>query len=320
MDSQSLDTDILGPPYSVEIMVLPPDHEGAVEANLVRRPAEQPTGRAVLHVHGFADYFFHTEYADWWAARGYDFYAVDLRKFGRSLREHQTPNFVADLREYFVDLDEAWTRITERDGHTEVVVSAHSTGGLTASLWAHERQPEQLAAMVLNSPWLDLHGPLWLRTIGTGVIKQVGARRPHRELRRTVAGHYGRSLHRDHQGEWNYNLAWKPLESWPVYAGWLRAIRLGHSQVHRGLDLGCPVLVLTSRRTARPAEMSDEVHRADIVLDVDQIRRWAPNLAAHVTLVAVDGARHDVVLSLPEVRTRVYAELERWLGAYLPSR
>ena len=71
----------------------------------------------MLHVHGFADYFFQTGYAEWWTERGYDFYALDLRKYGRSLRPHQTPNYVADLREYFPELDAAWSRITERDGH-----------------------------------------------------------------------------------------------------------------------------------------------------------------------------------------------------------
>ena len=80
-------------------------------ATLVHRPAPEPTDRAVLHVHGFADYFFHTEYAEWWNARGHDFYALDLRKYGRSLREHQTPNYVEDLREYFPDLDAAWGRV-----------------------------------------------------------------------------------------------------------------------------------------------------------------------------------------------------------------
>ena len=49
------------------------------------------------------------------------------------------------------------------------------------------------------------------------------ARRPYQAIPRSVSGLYGRSLHRDHDGEWEYNLAWKALESWPVYAGWLPA-------------------------------------------------------------------------------------------------
>ena len=53
--------DILGAPYTVEQIVLPDDDEGAVEATLVRRPADtKETRGAVFHVHGFAYYFFHT--------------------------------------------------------------------------------------------------------------------------------------------------------------------------------------------------------------------------------------------------------------------
>jgi alpha-beta hydrolase superfamily lysophospholipase len=310
--------DILGAPYTVEQIVLPDDDEGAVEATLVRRPADTKDSRgAVFHVHGFADYFFHTEYAEWWTARGYDFYAIDLRKYGRSIREHQTPNYVGDLREHFVEIDDAWGRITDRDGHDRVVLSAHSTGGLILPLWANQRQPAQVVAMVLNAPWFDLRGSLLLRTVGTKVIDQVGARQPRRVLPREVSGFYARSLHQDHEGEWEFNLDWKPLMSWPVYAGWLRAVRHGHAELHRGLDLPFPALVLSSGETAAPSEMDEQVHGNDIVLDVLQIRKWAPALGKHVTIVAIDGARHDVVLSVPPVRKRVYDEIDRWLSAYV---
>jgi alpha-beta hydrolase superfamily lysophospholipase len=308
--------DVLGEPYLAETIGLPPDDEGAVVATLVVRRAEQPTGRAVLHVHGFADYFFQTAYAEWWTERGYDFYALDLRKYGRSIRPHQTPNFVTDLRDYFADLDAAWHRVTGRDRHDHVVISAHSTGGLIVALWADERTPA-LAGMVLNSPWLDMQGGLMVRTLGTAVLKRVGARHPRREIPRTVDGFYARGLHVDHEGEWDFNLEWKPIDSWPVYLGWLRAIRIGHAELHRGLEVGCPVLVLSSGGTRWPKEMGPDVHNYDIVLEVPQIRRWAVALGRHVTYVAVDGARHDVVLSLPAPRAKVYAELDRWVSAYV---
>src|SRR3954467_9355055 len=120
-------TDVLGEPYLAETLELEPDDEGAVVATLVKRAAAVQTTKAVLHLHGFADYFFQTGYAEWWADRGYDFYALDLPKHGRSLLPHQTPNFVTDLRDYYPEIDAAWQRVTERDGHDEVVVSAHST-------------------------------------------------------------------------------------------------------------------------------------------------------------------------------------------------
>jgi alpha-beta hydrolase superfamily lysophospholipase len=312
-------TDVLGAPYSAETIDLPPDDEGPVVATLVSRRADVSTTKAILHVHGFADYFFHTEYAEWWNARGYDFYAIDLRKYGRSIRPHHTPNYVADLREYFPELDEAWQRITQRDGHDHVVTSAHSTGGLILPLWANERHPPAHRGMALNSPWFDLQGSVLMRTVGTVALGQLGARQPRREIRRTVTGFYTRSLHRDHEGEWDFDLAWKPVQSWPVYAGWLRAVRRGHSELHAGLDIGCPALVLSSGATWIPTAMGDDVHRHDIVLDVAQIRRWSTALGRHVTYVAVEGARHDVVLSLPGPRAAAYAELGRWLTAYVDA-
>jgi alpha-beta hydrolase superfamily lysophospholipase len=308
--------DVLGKPYRAETIELAADDEGEVVATLVHRPSRGPRGRAVLHVHGFADYFFQTPAADYWVARGYDFYALDLRKYGRSLREHQTPNFVTDLSDYYEEIDEAYRRITERDGHHHVVVTAHSTGGLITPLWVHDRQPD-VAAIVLNSPWLDLTGSLLLRTAGTRAIDQIGARRPYLAIPREVSGFYARSLHREHDGEWDFDLAWKPLESWPVYAGWLRAVRRGHARAHRGLDVHAPVLVLTSGASGRPKEYDQTCSTTDIVLDVELIRKWAPKLAGHVTLVRVEGAIHDVTLSSGPVRERVFDELTRWLDAYV---
>ncbi|QNN52858.1 alpha/beta hydrolase [Nocardioides mesophilus] len=309
--------DVLGAPYESQAIDLPPDDEGEVVATLVRRRADAPTGRAVLHVHGFADYFFQTPAADYWTGRGYDFYALDLRKYGRSLLPHQTPNFTTDLAAYYPELDEAFRRVTEDDGHDHVLVSAHSTGGLVTPLWVHDHEVP-VAGLVLNSPWLDLHGSLLLRTAGTKAIEQIGARRPYLAIPREVSGLYAQSLHVDHRGEWSFDVAWKPIESWPVYAGWLRAIRRGHARVHRGLELEVPVLVLTSGASGHPKEWDETCTGTDLVLDVLQIRKWAHKLATHVTLVKVEGALHDVTLSRPEVRARAFDEISRWHDAFLP--
>jgi alpha-beta hydrolase superfamily lysophospholipase len=108
------------------------------------------------------------------------------------------------------------------------------------------------------------------------------------------------------------------MESWPVTAGWLRAVRRGHARVHRGLELDVPTLVLTSARSGRATDWGEDCTSTDIVLDVGQIRRWAHKLAQHVTLVTVEGALHDVTLSRSEIRERAFAEITRWHDAYLP--
>jgi alpha-beta hydrolase superfamily lysophospholipase len=307
--------DILGAPYVATTLPLCADDEGDCVATLVHRPAETRTGRAVLHVHGFADYFFQVAAADFWCERGYDFYALDLRKYGRSLLEHQTPNFVTDLEAYYEELDLALETVSAE--HDHVVLSAHSTGGLTVPLWASDRRL-QVAGMVLNSPWLDMHGDAVTRYLAMPVLHRVGARRARQVVPRKVSGFYARSLHHEHEGEWAFDLAWKPLQSWPVYAGWLRAIRTGQARVAAGIDVRSPVLVLSSTRSGRPSSMDDpDVHSTDIVLDVEQIRRRAPMLGRHVTLAQVEGAIHDVTLSRPEVRKVVFDEVARFLTAYV---
>ncbi len=197
-----------------------------------------------------------------------------------------------------------------------MVVSGHSTGGLITLLWAERTRPD-IAGMFLNAPWVDLKGSLLLRTAGTRAIDQVGARRPRQGIPRAVSGFYGRSIHRDHDGEWDFDLAWKPLDSWPVFAGWLRAVRRGHATVQRGLSLTAPVLVMSSARSATPRRWGPDVTSSDVVLDVDQIARHAPRLSSHVTIVRVPDALHDVTLSRPDVRERVFDELRRWLTAYV---
>ena len=319
MSLVQLEPDPLGPDYRQETISLPPDDEGPVVATLVSSPAARPNGRAVLHVHGFADYFFHTEYARWWTDRGYDFYALDLRKYGRSIRPHQTANYVADLEEYYAEIDLAWWRITQRDGHAEVVVSGHSTGGLTVSLWANRRQPSQLVGLVLNSPWFDMQGSAWLRSPATRLaLERIGTSRPKQEIPRKISGVYGMSLHHGSSGEWDYDLAWKPLESRPVYVGWLRAVRRGHAELHAGLDVAVPTLVLSSTRSHFAEEMGEEVFTTDIVLDVEQIRRWAHAVGPHVTSIGIDGAMHDVILSRPAVRKQAYDVMDTWLHAWVP--
>ena len=69
--------------------------------------------------------------------------------------------------------------------------------------------------------------------------------------------------------------------------------------------------------TAVWSTTSEHAHTSDLVVDVHHIRYWATSIGRHVTYVAVEGARHDVVLSLPDVRAKVYEEMETWARAYL---
>jgi alpha-beta hydrolase superfamily lysophospholipase len=312
-------TDILGTPYSSRELDLGTDQEGPITATLVSRRAETPTTAAVLYLHGFVDYFFQTHLADFFVSRGYDFYALDLRKYGRSLRPHQTPNFCLDLREYYEEIDAAVRIIRDEDEHDRLLINGHSTGGLLASLWAHDRRFDSVVdALILNSPFLDLNATWALRTFVTPMAVQLGRLSPMADLKLGLNEVYGRSIHHQHHGEWDYDLTWKPLRPFPVRAGWLRAIREGHHRVHRGLDIAAPVLVAASTTSYKSARWAAVARESDSVLDVDQIARWTPALGRHTTLVRIPGGMHDLTLSAQTARDQLFAESARWMTAYFP--
>src|SRR4029453_1305547 len=288
-----VESDVLGPPYERHTIDLGTDDEGPVVATLVRRRAETPSRRAVLYVHGYVDYFFQTHLADFFVERGWDFYALDLRKYGRSLLEHQTPNFCRSLTDYYPELDEAARIIREVDGHDQMLVAGHSTGGLITSLWSHSRQGRGIVdGLFLNSPFFDFNMP-WLipRPLMAALVTST-RRTPYRKIPNSSLGLYGQSLHSDHRGEWTYDLTWKPLLGFPVTSGWLEAIRRGQRRLRRGLAIDAPVLVACSTRTFRGRVWDDNVRLADSVLDVEHIVRWAPRLGPKVTISRFDGGMH----------------------------
>ncbi|MDG4764340.1 alpha/beta hydrolase [Solwaraspora sp. WMMD406] len=313
--------DILGPPYEQQVIELDPDDEGPVVATLIRRRADRPSGRAVLYLHGFVDYFFQTHLADHFVRGGWDFYALDLRKYGRSLLPHQTPNFCRDISDYFPELDAAARIIREQDGNETLLVNGHSTGGLIASIWAHARADQGLApdGLFLNSPFFDINAPWLMRRPVAAAVCRVAARTPYRVVRVGLSHVYGQSVHASHRGEWNYDLAWKPLGGFPVRVGWLTAIRRAQKQLRHGLHISAPILLACSTRSFRSLRWHDAATLADAVLDVEHMARWAPRLGRHVTLVRIDGGMHDLTLSRQPARDQVFSELDRWLRAYFTS-
>lgn len=281
----------------------PDDYDGAVGATLVRAsPARR--ARAVLYVHGFIDYFFQAHMAQRFLDEGYAFYALDLRKHGRALRPHQHPCFCKSLAEYDAELSRAIERIGAEQGGAPLLLAGHSTGGLIASLYADRGERRgRIAALWLNSPFFEFRASPARRML-LEAASRLGRLFPFLSEPRAVSPEYVRSLHREHGGEWDFDLRLKPVEGFPAYYGWFAAIRDAHLKVHAGLSIACPVLAMHS----------DE---ADIVLDARDIARWSPRLGEQVTLQAFPGGLHDLVLSRSGIREDVFDALFAWLrGAF----
>lgn len=324
--------DILGPGYEALTLELGEDDEGPVVATLVRyRPTTALTGvatssaehgpaveapRAVLYVHGWSDYFFQTELAAYWHGAGAAFYALDLRKYGRSLRPHQTPGYIEDLAEYNADLAAAMAEIRREHGAgVRVLFMGHSTGGLIGALWA-QHNPSEVCALVLNSPWLEMQGSALLRNVSTPAINQLARFQPKTAMPNIDPGYYARAIGATGGGEWTYDAAWRPTPAFPVRAGWLRAIIAGHAEVARGLTIAVPILTLAATHSLFSARWSEAMLSADIVLDVEVIVRRAVQLGPVVTVVRIEGGVHDLTLSPAPIRAHLYAEITRWTRGY----
>lgn len=322
--------DVLGDEFAQLTLDLGSDEQGPVVATLVRAlPAPVPwwerarrrrpllEGVDVLYIHGWSDYFFQKRLARFWTARGARFFALDLRKYGRSLRECQTPGYITDLSTYDEDIAAALDAMGHGEDGEEsgrrLILFGHSTGGLTLSLWA-SRHPGAADALILNSPWLEFQfAPV--RAAIAPMVEFQARIRPLDVAPQVDLGYYTRAQQEvaDPDDPMEVNTAWRPVQTMAVYAGWLNAILTGHKAVAAGLDIAAPVCVLLSKRFVPPTRWSEELTSADSVLVVDDIARAALRLGSTVTVERIDGALHDVFLSRHEALDDAYRRLHRWV-------
>lgn len=317
--------DRLGSGYECTTFDLPPAPDsggdgGRSRAVLVRALPDEPTGKpALIWVHGMSDYFFQTHVAEHFTSRGYPFYAIDLRGCGRSGAQDGRFHYITDLTHYFPELTRALDVVADR--HGSVVPIAHSTGGLIVPLWADELRRTDparhgaLAGIVLNSPWLDMQFPRPLVAVVRPLVNVLGKRFPTLKLPNIGEGTYGQSISAEAHGEWHFDTDLKPLGGHPKYLGWARAVFQGHKEIHNGIDTGVPTLTLMSSHSYLSKPYSPAADTADTVLDVEQIRRWAPTLSSSTTVEAIDGARHDVFLSERHAREAAFSAADAWLDS-----
>lgn len=328
-EAASWSEDILGPGFEA----LRLDLADGAQATLVAHRAAPPAdgllaGRAVLHIHGWSDYFFHIRLAEFWTGLGARFYALDLRDYGRNLRPddpHQMPGFVDDLTTYdhdiaaalaAIDADPAEASAADSDPTpVKVILSGHSTGGLVEVLWA-DRHPDRVAGLVLNSPWLEYQYSTAARKLLTPFLGRPHTKRGTTPLPIRMPN-YAALATSANLGRVPYDLALKPVGSFPVYGAWLRAIFEGHERVEDGLSITAPVLVQTSAASMRRIGYNPAMGSADIVLDVHAIAKRAEGIARTVVLDRIPGAVHDILLSAPEVQEVAYAGMRRFALGYL---
>lgn len=137
--------------FTKQTLEFPDDYEGKVIATLIRSNENIKGRKSILYIHGFNDYFFHPHLAEGFHNNDYNFFALDLRKYGRSLLPHQHPNYCRDISEYYEEITESLSIIHKENGN-EILILGHSTGGLIACMYANYGEKNDLiSALVLNS-------------------------------------------------------------------------------------------------------------------------------------------------------------------------
>lgn len=307
--------DHLGNGFECLTLAQPDDYEGQVRATLVRKLSKEKNGKAVLYVHGFNDYFFQTEMAHAFLAQGITFYALDLRKHGRSKLPHQKHNNMRNLSEFYEDVDAALAQL-KAEGQQQILLLGHSTGGLLLTLYAADRKGDKrFDALFCNSPFYDLNMPNWVKRWGVPVLSYFGKHFPDFPLKLSLSSEYGYSLHHQSYGEWEYNLAWKPHRLPAIWAGWIRAISQGHQRLKKGVTLEVPLLILHSEQSVFAKSWSPVFFEGDAILNVADIKAVALNCQApQRTCVAIAGGMHDLFLSPQPVREKAFKVLMDWLS------
>lgn len=306
--------DILGDGFEMTHVDQGRDYAGDVRCTVVRHKADSPARRGVLYVHGFSDYFFQREMALEFTGHDFNFYAVDLRRYGRSLQPGDKMFRVKDMREYFADIQTA-VDIMKNDGVDEIILIGHSTGGLTTSLYIMNHPDKAIKGLILNSPFLTWNLPKATIQFGIPFIKLIGRIFPKFPVNGDGTNLYASALAEHLGGEWKYNTEWKPDVMPDVDAEWITAIDNGQ----RGLKAGkikVPVLFLHSSKSATLKDSPDAYREADGVLNVRTMALAGQQLGPDIEEVEIPGGLHDLVLSRRKVREMVYSIIFEWLRRF----
>ena len=317
-NSYKYQTDILGEDYQQLTLNFADDYDGKVVATLVRKKSAQATKKAVLYIHGFSDYFFQTEMAEQFNQHGYDFYALDLRKYGRSKLPHQKFYYLLDLREYDAEITKA-LEIIGQENHNQVLLAGHSTGGLITTLYAaHYPDHRLIKALWTNSPFYDFYKSVIEKKVGIPLLSEVGERLPNAKFPSGLNQWYTPSLHKAFYGEWTFNLEWKPKSMPFVDLCFVHAIHEAQKEIHRGITLNIPTLIMHSHQSKYPKKWGVDAQQSDVILDVKDMTHNAKKMKGDVQTLAIKNGLHDLVLSALPVREKVYQDLFSWLEQKMP--
>ncbi len=313
MEKRNYLPDVLEGGFNQLILPLTDDYEGKVIATLIRRETEKSFAKAILYIHGFNDYFFQKDLAKRFNQHNYNFYALDLRKYGRSFLPHQKLNNVRSLSEYDEEINIA-LNIIHSENKNQVILMGHSTGGLIITDYA-KRHPKSdtFHGIICNSPFYDFNLSTIERKIGIPILSFFAKYSPDKPIKAGLSELYGHTLHKDHYGKLNYSLVWKPHLVPKINLSFIRAIYKAQQNIKYNMIINVPMLVLHSDKSIIDNTWSEKFKFADSVLNVNHISKVAQNIKGNITVSEIKNGMHDLFLSEKEAKEDAYGEMFKWV-------
>ncbi len=285
--------------------------DGPCLSTIVRLRAKEKSHRGILYVHGFNDYFFQSEMGRRFVDSGFHFYAVDLRRYGRSRLPWQYPFNIRDLRKYYDDIDSAIAQM-RRDGIDDITLFGHSTGGLTVTSYAVDKSDAiPVRRVVTDSPFYAWNFNATYRHLLIPAVRNLSAIIKDAKIKQSKCDGYAYSLLKQYDGEWTYDTEWKMIYSPPVTFSWTGQIQSAQNRIKSHADrLRVPLLVMHSSRKVEGCAFEPDFRYGDAVLDPSMIQEVAGKIRGKsprpVVICTIDSGMHNLILSHLPHRNAAY--------------
>lgn len=297
------------------------EFDGPCRSTIVRLKCEKQSRRGFLYIHGFNDYFFQSEMGQRFVDSGYHFYAVDLRRYGRSKEPWQYPYNIRDARKYYEDIDSALAQM-RRDGIDDITLGGHSTGGLIVTAYGIDKSDAvEVDRIVTDSPFYAWNFNATYRHILIPTVRNLSSIIKNVKIPQGHCDGYAYSLLKEFDGEWSYNTDWKMIYSPPVTFSWVGQIQSTQNKVKKhGDKLRVPLLVMHSSRKIDGCNYTPEFQYGDAVLDPEMIQDVALRLRKvsrlPVEICVIDSGLHDLILSKLPHRDAAYDSIFAFIRKY----
>ena len=267
--------------------------------------------KAILFIHGYNDYFFHEHLAKRFIDEGFDFYALDLHGYGRSIECEQNYN-IYDISDYFTELENSINTIRSR-GVKDLTIVAHSQGGLMATMYAKEHN--NFERLVLNAPFYEVYSNGFVVNVLKPFVGWIGGAFKDGRLP-DIRGEspYNKDLYK----RWHFDKKLKKLKTDGLYLGYLNAINRAQRELKEGAKFAMPLLLLSSDKNGDVTN-PEELVCSDTVISVQRVKELSQEFEGDITYIPIKDAQHDIYLSYNKPRNKAIDTTIEWIKSKLPQ-